>query len=216
MFTNKNKKLNIRKKGSVPNNYLEVIESDTQGPFPIIAADGTRNNVKFVDKKSRYTKMFTIPNREASTILNYFIQFKSRMENITGKNIKNIRTDQGTEYKGEFLEYLTQNGIIKQTGIAYEHTHPGQAERVHQTIMTMGREMLRESKLPAKFYNEGQLTAFIYTIVKFMEMTQKHHLSTFTEKDQIFLTYDLLVVFAIHIYQLKEDQNWTTQQKNVD
>ena len=66
--------------------------------------------------------MFTIPNREASTILNYFIQFKSRMENITGKNIKNIRTDQGTEYKGEFLEYLTENGIIKQTGIAYEHT----------------------------------------------------------------------------------------------
>ena len=60
----KTKKLNIRKKGSVPNNYLEVIESDTQGPFPIIAADGTRNNVKFVDKKSRYTKMFTIPNRE--------------------------------------------------------------------------------------------------------------------------------------------------------
>ena len=81
------------------------------------------------------------------------------MENITGKNIKNIRTDQGTEYKGEFLEYLTQNGIIKQTGIAYEHTHPGQAERVHQTIMTMGRAMLKESKLPAKFYNEAQLTA---------------------------------------------------------
>ena len=140
----KTKKLNIRKKGSVPNDYLEVIESDTQGPLPVIASDGTKNNVKFVDKKSRYTKMFTLPNREASTILHYFKQFKSRMENITGKNIKNIRTDQGTEYKGEFLEYLTENGIIKQTGIAYEHTHPGQAERVHQTIMTMGRAILKE------------------------------------------------------------------------
>ena len=155
----KTKKLNIRKKGSIPNDYLDVIESDTQGPFPIIATDGTRNNVKFVDKKSRFTKMFTIPNREASTILNYFKQFKSRMENITGKNIKNIRTDQGTEYKGEFLEYLTENGIIKQTGIAYEHNHPGQAERVHQTIMTMGRAILKESKLPQNFYNEAQLTA---------------------------------------------------------
>ena len=103
--------------------------------------------------------MFTIPNREASTILNYFKQFRSRMENITGKNIKNIRTDQGTEYKGEFLEYLTENGIIKQTGIAYEHNHPGQAERVHQTIMTMGRAILKESKLPQNFYNEAQLTA---------------------------------------------------------
>ena len=82
--------------------------------------------------------------------------------------------------------------------------------------MTMGRTILKESKLPAIFYNEAQLQLFIYTIVKFMEMTQKHHLSTFTEKDQIFLTYDLLDVFAIHIYQLKKDQNWTTQQKNVD
>ena len=61
----KTKKLNIRKKGSVPNDYLDVIESDTQGPFPIIATDGTRNNVKFVDKKSRFTIMLTIPNQEA-------------------------------------------------------------------------------------------------------------------------------------------------------
>jgi len=86
---------------------LEVIESDTQGPFPIVATDGTRNNVKFVDKKSRFTKMFTIPNREASTILNYFKQFKSRIKNITEKNIKNIRTDQGTEYKGIEINFST-------------------------------------------------------------------------------------------------------------
>ena len=37
--------------------------------------------------------------------------------------------------------------------------HPGQAERVHQTIMTMRRAILKESKLPAIFYNEAQLTA---------------------------------------------------------
>ena len=111
-------------------NYLEVIESDTQGPFPIIGSDGTRNNIKFVDKKSRYVKMETIANREATTILKAFKRFKSRMERITNKTMKNIRTDQGTEYKGEFLKYLENNGIVKQTGTAYEHTHPGQMERI--------------------------------------------------------------------------------------
>ena len=32
-------------------------------------------------------------------------------------------------------------------------------ERIHQTIMTMGRAMLKESKLPAIFYSEAHLTA---------------------------------------------------------
>ena len=131
--------------------FQTIIESDTQGPFPIVATDGTRNNVKFVDKKSRFTKMFTIPNREASTILNYFKQFKSRMENITEKNIKNIRTDQGTEYKGELLEYLTENGIIKQTGIAYEHNHPGQAERGSPNNCDNGTRNFKRIEIATKF-----------------------------------------------------------------
>ena len=94
----KTRKTNTRKQGRIPNHYLEVIESDTQGPFPITASDGTRNNLKFVDKKSRYVKMETIVNREAKTILSAFKRFKARMENITGNTVKNVRTDQGTEY----------------------------------------------------------------------------------------------------------------------
>ena len=58
-----------------------------------------------------------------------------------------------------FLEYLDAKGIVKQTGIAYEHNHPGQMERTHQTIMTMGRAMLKTSLLPLRFYNEAQLIA---------------------------------------------------------
>jgi hypothetical protein len=81
------------------------------------------------------------------------------LENVSGKKILNIRTDQGTEYKGQFLEFIETHGIAKQTSTAYEHNHPGQMERIHQTIMTMGRAMLKESKLPAKFYSEAQLTA---------------------------------------------------------
>ena len=154
----KTQKTNIRKIGTIPTDYLEVIESDTQGPFPIIGSDGTRNNIKFVDKKSRYVKMETIANREATTILEAFKRFKSRMERITNKTVKNIRTDQGTEYKGAFLKYLETNGIVKQTGTAYEHTHPGQMERIHQTIMTMGRAMLKNSKLPQKYYTEACLS----------------------------------------------------------
>ena len=43
----KTRKTNIRKSGGVPAAYLEEIESDTQGPYPITGSDRSRNNAKF-------------------------------------------------------------------------------------------------------------------------------------------------------------------------
>jgi hypothetical protein len=135
------------------------VEADIQGPFPVIAFDGTKENVKFIDGKSGYCKMETIPNGEANTVLQVFKRFKARMERRTGKLIKNIRTDDGAEFKKGFLKYVEDQGIVKQKGLPYRHNHPGKAERAHQTIMSLGRAMLIASKLPASFYAEAQLTA---------------------------------------------------------
>ena len=154
---------NIPQTGSHPHHLLEVIESDTQGPFPVLAHDGTNNNVKFVDAKSGYVKMETIPDRTAATILAAFTRFKSRMELRTNKKIKIVRTDAGTEYQGVFQDYLVQHGITKQKGFAYEHTHPGKAERAHQSILHLGRANLRSSQLPPMFYSDAQLySTYIY------------------------------------------------------
>ena len=149
----------IRDSSETDLQILEVIQTDTQGPFPIRAFDGTCANVKFIDSKSGYCKMETIPNMEASTILPAFRRFQKRLERRTGYLVKNIRCDQGTEYMGEFLKFLEDEGIVKQKGIAYSHQHPGKCERLHQTIMRLGRAMLIDSKLPAMFYAEAQLTA---------------------------------------------------------
>jgi hypothetical protein len=138
---------------------LEVISSDTQGPFPIVALDGTCNNIKFIDSRSKYLKMETLPDRKAATITASFKRFQTRMERRTGHQIKYIRTDGGTEYMKEFLDHLEATGIVKQKSTPHSHVHPGQAERIHQTIMTRARAMLIASQLPAKFYAEAQLTA---------------------------------------------------------
>ena len=49
----------------------------------------------------------------ANTVLRVFERFKARMERRTGKLIKNIRTDDGAEFKKEFLKYVEDQGIIK-------------------------------------------------------------------------------------------------------
>ena len=153
------------------------------------------------------SNLWIIGNREATTILEAFKRFKSRMETITNKTVKNIRTDQGTEYKGEFLKYLENNGIVKQTGTAYEHTHPGQMERIHQTIMTMGRAMLKNSKLPHKYYTDAQLTAVYLYNRQVHGNDSKTLMNIFIEEDQIYHIYNHLVQFVILTFQLKEDQN---------
>ena len=155
----KTKRLKTPKASLTDRDLLEVIESDLTGPFRYPGLDGTRLNVKFIDRKSGYIKMATIANKEPSTILEKFKPFKSRLERRTGKLIKNVATDDGNEYRGAFITYLEQEGIVKMTSTPYQHTNPGKAERSHQTILYMARTMLSASKLPIKFYSEAQLTA---------------------------------------------------------
>jgi hypothetical protein len=103
--------------------------------------------------------METLPDRKAKTALDAFERYKTRLELRTGKRIKTVRTDQGTEFNGDFSKYLVSNGITKQKGFSYFHTHPGKAERVHQTILQQGRAMLIAANLPPMFYADSQLTA---------------------------------------------------------
>jgi hypothetical protein len=81
---------------------LAVVEIDVQGPFPVVANDGTNANVKFIDSKSGWLHYSTIPDLRAATILDNFLKFKTRVEKQTGKQIKRVRTDQETEFMGEF------------------------------------------------------------------------------------------------------------------
>jgi hypothetical protein len=142
---------------------MAVIESDTQGPFRINAVDGTKNNVKFLDVATGWLKINTIHNRSSKTILNCFKPWVARMEKQTGCKLKAVRTDGGTEYKGEFLDYLEDTGTKKLLGLPYVHEDPPRCERAHRTILNMARPMLIGSNLPAAYYGEAMMTAcYIY------------------------------------------------------
>jgi hypothetical protein len=146
-------------KRTVPHEMLDVLQIDIQGPFPVIANDGSCYNLKMIDTKSSWLYFTTIPNTKSETVLDHFLQFKARIERQTGRKIKRVRTDQGNEFLKEFLSNLVLSGIIDEKGVAYTHHHPGKVERAHQTVLRLGRAMLTESKLPTKFYDEAFSTA---------------------------------------------------------
>jgi hypothetical protein len=148
-------------KGSDKNHHdlLDVVEIDIQGPFPVIANDGTNYNIKMIDSKSSFLYYTTVPDTRSSTAMDKFMTFKARIEKQTGLEIKRVRTDGGQEVMGEFLAYLELSGIVKEKGVPYTHHHPGKVERAHQTVLRHARAMLKESLLPPKYYNEAQKTA---------------------------------------------------------
>jgi hypothetical protein len=155
----KQRRTNVPKTGTPAKEILEIIEIDLQGPFPVAGRDSTVWNVKFVDNLSGYLKMNTLPDKEAASVLKAFKHFQLRMERKTGKKVKIVRTDGGTEFQGAFKLYLQSIGIDQQICPPYRHSHPGKAERAHQTILRNARSMLIASNLPVEYYVDAQLMA---------------------------------------------------------
>jgi hypothetical protein len=136
---------------------LAQVHSDLQGPYPIIAIDGTTSNIKFVDAATGYITMATIPDRTATTAALAYAAYKVRNELKTGKKILEVSTDGGGEFQGQFSENLKLAGTTHIIGDAHKHHLPPFAERANQTCQKFGRANLLQSKLPIKFYAEAQL-----------------------------------------------------------
>ena len=136
---------------------MEVIAGDEQGPFRLVSNEGTKYNVKFVEKYSGYMKMFHVPDIKDDTLLNSFRPWLTRMENKTGITAKFFECDQS--FDGPFLNFLEEKGITKLKGEEYEYHFPGIVENGNLNIVRHSSSMLIASKLPKKFYSDAQSTA---------------------------------------------------------
>lgn len=136
---------------------------DIQGPFQTIATDGTKLNLKLVDEATGYIYMKTISQKTSAIVAEELQRYKQSFELKTGAKMKEICTDQGTDFDGEVLALLQDAGMSKMKGVEYKHHLPPRAERANQTVTKFGRASLLASKLPSAFYNEAQHHA-VYTL----------------------------------------------------
>ena len=107
---------------------LQLIHTDTCGPFPTATRNGHRYFITFADEYSRYGYIYLIHDKLES--LDTFKIFKAEVENQLNKKIKGVRSDRGGEFygrndasseqcPGSFARYLEQSGIVPQ------YTMPG-------------------------------------------------------------------------------------------
>ncbi|MBW0538226.1 hypothetical protein O181_077941 [Austropuccinia psidii MF-1] len=123
-----------------------VIVADLTGPLPL-----SMNNMKYIlmvqDAFSRVSVAIPLMDKsEAKTKLQHWI---IKFTNVTDKNIKVVRTNNGSKFKNNsFDNFLNTRGIIHEFAMPYKHHQNGKIERTNRTISEMARTMLISSNLP--------------------------------------------------------------------
>lgn len=150
---------------------LDLVHSDVAF-MPSNSFGGAKYFVTFVDDYSR--KVFVYPMKQKNEVYDLFVQFKSFVEKQTGRSIKVLRTDNGTEYCNKSFDSLSKkSGILHQRTVPHTPEQNGVAERMNRTIMDKVRCMLIDSKLDNKFWAEATSTA-VYLINRIPCRGMKH------------------------------------------
>lgn len=137
---------------------LDYIHADLWGPAGCQSHSGARYFLSLVDDFSRKLWVYILKNK--SDVFSCFKQWKSLVENQTGKKVKRLRTDNGLEFcSGEFEEFCRAAGIARHRTAAGTPQQNGLAERFNRTLLERTRCMLVSAGLPKVFWAEAVTTA---------------------------------------------------------
>ena len=74
--------------------------------------------------------------KQKNEVFSKFVEWKTMIENATGKGVKTLHTDNGGEYTAkDFEQYLKVNGIRHQLTVQKTPEQSGMAERFNRTIV---------------------------------------------------------------------------------
>lgn len=149
-----------------------LIHADLCGPFKVPSVSGAKYFLLFKDDYSGL--MFVYFLQEKTQTHKFFRQFLLDWKQVTKLNNPSIiRTDHGTEFKGEFEKFLQSNGIAHQFSTAYAPEQNGFIERSMRTVTESARTMLHETQLKPYLWAEAVNTAvFTLNRVPYLTGTQ--------------------------------------------
>lgn len=131
---------------------------DLFGPVSPMSIHHEKYTLVIVDEYSRYTLVYFLTKKsQADDIIMSFVR---NSENENDVKVKQIRTDNGTEFKNHVLECLCdEKGISQNFTSPYTPEQNGVAERRNRTLIEAARTMLNGSVLSKHFWTEAVRTA---------------------------------------------------------
>ena len=86
-------------------------------------------------------------------VFTVFKQFRALVENITGRTIKCLRTDNGGEFTSkEFDNYCKDAGIKRHKTTVYTPQQNGVAEHMNMNLLERARSMLSNANLQKELW----------------------------------------------------------------
>lgn len=141
----------------VASDLLELVHSDVCD-MTEHSVGGNRYYITFTDDKSRF--VHTMFMKHKSEAFHKFKEYVNLVENVTGKRIKILRSDNGGEYDShKFVDFCKSRGIYIQRSIPRTPEQNGVAERLNRTLCESARTMLKSANLPNSLWGEAIATA---------------------------------------------------------
>jgi transposase InsO family protein len=137
---------------------LELVHTDVCGPMPVASKGGARFFFTVLDDASKLSVV--VPVKAKSQVAGELGAVLTRLETQTGRKVKSVRSDRGTEYVNEeFTGFLRERGIVHQTTARYTPEQNGAAERLNRELEERTRAMLEHLGLPPALWAEAVVTA---------------------------------------------------------
>ncbi|KAH9657534.1 hypothetical protein KPL70_023118 [Citrus sinensis] len=137
---------------------LDYIQSDLWGPAQTSSLGGNSYFLSIIDDYSRRVWVYVLKHKDQ--VFSKFKEWKTFVENQTGKKVKKLRTDNGLEFcNQQFNSYCANEGIARHKTVRFTLQQNGLAERMNRTLMDKVRCMLVQAKLPKGLWAETLLTA---------------------------------------------------------
>jgi hypothetical protein len=125
---------------------LDLIHSNVCGPMIVASLNGYLYFVLFIDDHSQKTWIYFLKNKDGFLVK--FQEFKARVENLTGRKIKVLRSDNGGEYTSkDFSNFCIEAGIKREFTVPYNPQQNGVAERKNRTIIEVTKAMIHDQSL---------------------------------------------------------------------
>lgn len=168
-----------RESSRIPEAIGDIVSADIVGPISPPCRGGGRYISCITDHFSGYTDVRILSHKSGSNILEHLKYFLAFVTTQTGKVVKILRTDNGTEYDNEDIRRL-----IAKRGIRHELTAPynpqgnGRSERQNRTIIEAMRTLMKSSNMPPEFWGHATIFA-AYTQLR--TLSSSHTKKTYFE-----------------------------------
>ncbi|GJZ52717.1 retrovirus-related pol polyprotein from transposon TNT 1-94 [Tanacetum coccineum] len=123
---------------------LHLLHMDLFGPVTPRSINHEKYTLVIVDEYSRYTWVYFL--KKKSQALETIMSFIKRVENQNDVKVKQLKTNNGTEFRNSTLvNFCDEKGISQNFSSTYTHEQNGVAERKNRTLIEAARTMLSGS-----------------------------------------------------------------------